>query len=513
MKKAVLLLLLIFLLASFLRLKNLAVNPPGFYTDEASAGFNAYKILTTARDEHGNFMPFFFEAQQDYKNIFEVYPIVPFIALFGVSEFSVRLAQAFFGILNILLIFFLAKVLWNDAVGLMSAFILAISPWQIHLSRSMIGSHNAFLFFVLAGTLFLVLARKNSWRSSYLTASSVLFGISFYTYFATRIFTPFFLAGILFFWRADFLKLVRKDTKKTLLAIALFVLIVIPFALHLLSGKGFSRYREVPFTHRQNLIVSSAKLYLLHFEPKLVFLRGDSDYPGQQIIRHSVTGIGLFYKWQTPFFILGILFLIFAQKDHRDARVVVFLMLALYPLGTVVSDAVTPYATRSVIGVIPYALLIAFGIYRSFLSVSGMGLKLAFVLAIGFVSIFYLDRYLDLYGAYANRAYGYNGFQYGARDIVRYFMADHEHTVKIMDSGFDGKQAFLDFYSLGKCEGCYPSDPNPNDRETKKLLAVSVSDLRSFNERYSGTIVHKIYYPDDREAFYIFEATSLPNSL
>ena len=65
MKKAFLLLLLIFLLASFLRLKNLAVDPPGFYTDEASVGFNAYKILTTARDEHGKFMPIFFEAFGD----------------------------------------------------------------------------------------------------------------------------------------------------------------------------------------------------------------------------------------------------------------------------------------------------------------------------------------------------------------------------------------------------------------------------------------------------------------
>ena len=53
-------LLSIIILAFILRIYKLAEIPPGFYADEASIGFNAYKILTTLRDEHGKFLPLFF---------------------------------------------------------------------------------------------------------------------------------------------------------------------------------------------------------------------------------------------------------------------------------------------------------------------------------------------------------------------------------------------------------------------------------------------------------------------
>ena len=54
------LLLAIVALGAILRFYDLASNPPGFYTDEASIGFNAYTILTSAQDEHGAFFPLFF---------------------------------------------------------------------------------------------------------------------------------------------------------------------------------------------------------------------------------------------------------------------------------------------------------------------------------------------------------------------------------------------------------------------------------------------------------------------
>lgn len=522
MKKVFLFLFLILLLAAYLRLKNLSVDPPGFYTDEASIGFNAYKILKTGRDEHGKFMPVFFEAFGEYKNAFAIYPVVPFIAAFGVTETSVRLAQVLFGLVDILLIFFLAKAMWNSSVGLLSAFVMAISPWHVHMSRFIIESHNAFLAFVMAGSLFLVLAKKNTWKKKYLIASAVCFALSFYTYFATRIFTPLYLLGILFFWRRDFVKLLRKDFNKVLFAAILFLVILIPFVLHMASGKGLARFNQIS---NKSGLSSSLSLYLKHFDPKFVFVLGDSDYPGQEIIRHSVSGMGLFYKWQLPFFVAGLLFLLFSHSRRHfetqsknlkdpslslrmtDARVVVFLMLLLYPMGTVISDAATPFATRSVIGIVPYSLLIAYGIWRIYEALKIVPLKLIFILLIGFASIFYLNRFWELYKTYENRAYGYTGFQYGAREIVKYFMSS-DYKIKIMDSGFDGKQAYLNFYSNGYCEGCYASDPVYSDTSVKKLIAVSVDNLDAFRSRYQGDVVKKIYYPDNREAFYIFEATS-----
>ncbi|MDP2632785.1 MAG: glycosyltransferase family 39 protein [Candidatus Curtissbacteria bacterium] len=503
-----LILVLVLFLAAYLRLNSLSKNPPGFYADEASVGFNAYKILTTGRDEHGKLMPVFFEAFGEYKNAFAIYPVVPLIAVFGVTETSVRLAQVIFGLLDILLIFFLGKALWSSAVGFISAFVLAISPWHVHISRFIIESHNAFLLFVMAGVLFLVLAKKNNWKTYYLVLSAIFFALLFYTYFATRIFTPIFLIGLLFFWRNDFLKLFKKYPKRAYLGIFLFLFILIPFVLHMASGKGLIRFNQIS---TKNNFTGSLNLYLKHFDPKFVFVYGDSDYPGQQIIRHSVSGMGLFYKWQLPFFAAGLLFLIFAGKKEKDARIIVFLMLALYPLGTVVSDATTPFATRSVIGIVPYSLLVAYGIWRVFGALKIAPLKLILVILIGFASFFYLNRFWQLYKTYENRAYGYAGFQYGAREIVEYFLSS-DYQIKILESGFDGAQAYLNFYSMGNCAGCYVSDPAYTDASVRKLIAVSVDNLDAFGSRYEGLVVKKIYYPDGREAFYIFEATSL-NSL
>jgi len=82
--------LLILALASFLRIFQLDKNPAGFFCDEASVGYNAYLILKTGKDEHQNSFPIFFPAFGDYKNPVLIYSTVPFVWLFGLSEFSVR---------------------------------------------------------------------------------------------------------------------------------------------------------------------------------------------------------------------------------------------------------------------------------------------------------------------------------------------------------------------------------------------------------------------------------------
>lgn len=510
MRKSFPLLILIILLATYLRFNNLKNNPPGFYADEASVGYNAYTIYTSARDEHNNFLPVFFKAYGEYKNPFAIYPVVPFIALFGPNEAAIRSTQAIFGILDIILIFFLGRVLWNNAVGLLSSFVMAISPWHIHISRFIIESHNAFLLFIIAGSLFLILAKKYKWKNNYVIITSICFGLSFYTYFATRIFTPLFLLGLLFFWRKWLIALIKKKPKRVLLGSMLFLLIVTPYILHLVSGQGLIRFNSVSFTKKHNNLLSdSVSLYLKHFEPKFVFILGDSDYPGQQTVRHSINGIGLFYKWQLPFFILGLGFLISANKEKYDAKIVILLMLLLYPLGTVISDAITPYATRSVIGILPYSLLIALGIYKTYDVIKNKPLKMILAAAIIFASTFYLNRFLMLSKAYLNRAYGYAGFQYGAREVIEYFMKTEAiYPIKILDGGFDGKQAYIDFYSLGKCNSCHAGDPKPADQQVQKLIAVSVDNLTAFKEKYTGEVIHKIHYPNMQEAIYLYEAYS-----
>src|SRR3989344_4871422 len=126
------LLILILLLAVILRFYRLSNIPVGFNDDEAAFGYNAYSILKTARDEWGRFLPFpVFESFGDWKLVGYLYLTVASEAIFGASEFAVRFPSAIFGILSVWTTYLLTKKLLGKNVGLLSAFLLAISPWHV----------------------------------------------------------------------------------------------------------------------------------------------------------------------------------------------------------------------------------------------------------------------------------------------------------------------------------------------------------------------------------------------
>src|SRR4030067_1088650 len=90
-KRERLILATIVLVAALLRFYKLGSNPPSLYWDEASLGYNAYSILKTGRDEHGEKLPIDrFIAFGDYKPPLYIYSAVGFIKAFGLNEFSVR---------------------------------------------------------------------------------------------------------------------------------------------------------------------------------------------------------------------------------------------------------------------------------------------------------------------------------------------------------------------------------------------------------------------------------------
>lgn len=103
------LLLGIVIFAFVIRFYRVSEIPSGFFADEASIGYNAYTILTKGIDEYGVNYPLFFRAFGEYKNPVQIYATVPFIALFGLNEFSVRLVSVIFGVLSIFALYILTN--------------------------------------------------------------------------------------------------------------------------------------------------------------------------------------------------------------------------------------------------------------------------------------------------------------------------------------------------------------------------------------------------------------------
>ena len=127
---------LILILAFALRFWQLGKIPLSLDWDEVSNAYNAYSILKTGRDEYGKILPLYNRSFDDYKPPAYMYLNVPAVAIFGLTPFAARLPSAILGFLTIPALYFLVKRLVKDEkVALMSAFLLAISPWHMQFFR------------------------------------------------------------------------------------------------------------------------------------------------------------------------------------------------------------------------------------------------------------------------------------------------------------------------------------------------------------------------------------------
>jgi len=176
----------IILIGFVLRLVSIDTHPVGFTPDEASFGYDAYSLLKTGKDQWGESFPLVFRSFGDFKLPLYTYLTMPSVAAFGLSVFAVRLPNAILGSLAIVVVYLLSRRLFGTKVGLMSSFLLAVSPWHIALSRGAFEA-NLTTFFLPTGIL---LFSKGLKDAKYLALSGLIFGLNMFTYHTARILTP-----------------------------------------------------------------------------------------------------------------------------------------------------------------------------------------------------------------------------------------------------------------------------------------------------------------------------------
>lgn len=177
-------LVLIIAIALLLRVYDLANNPIALNQDEAINGYDAYSLITTMGDHHGNFMPIMLESFGDWVSPVITYITIPFVQLLGLSEFSIRLPVALLGVGTVVLIYLFSLQVFNDKkLALIAAFFLAIMPWHITLSRWAIPPSIVPFFLLLFMTVFLGAIKNNSKEPYYkFILASLCAGILTYSY-------------------------------------------------------------------------------------------------------------------------------------------------------------------------------------------------------------------------------------------------------------------------------------------------------------------------------------------
>jgi 4-amino-4-deoxy-L-arabinose transferase-like glycosyltransferase len=371
------LLFCLFLLAFLLRFYRLGEIPNGLYQDETAIGYNAYSILKTARDEHGQFLPVYFKSFGDYKLPVYVYLTTLSVAVFGLTEFAVRFPAALFGSLSVIIFyFFLRRLTGNYSLSLIGLVLLALNPWHLHYSRATF-EVSIGLFLLLAGGFFLLESIIQK-RAVFFVLGTVIFILNMYTYNLTRVLSPILYGVFLFVLRRKLKAVPYIAFPFTVVISAVFLL---PFLLTLFSAGGM---RSASGT----LIWSSAAVqapllelrsfyfYLPQFFTKLFFnqplltlwtyLINVASYlsvpffflSGSTHGNHGIGNVGQFYLVELPFFIAGVIFAL--RQRLPGTRLMLFL-----GVGTILVAALTresPHATRSFFLIPSIIYFIAVGI-------------------------------------------------------------------------------------------------------------------------------------------------------
>ena len=403
----------LFIFALVLRFYKFGEVPVGLNRDEASIGYTAYSILTTGKDEYGKSFPLSFKSFGDWKLPLYSYLTIPFIKLFGLSDFSVRLPSALAGILTVIAIYFLTRELLSDSlsqylsilVSLIASFLLAISPWHIHFSRAAYEANIA-LFLTVLGVYFFIKSFKNS---KFLLLSSLCLALTLFTYHGAHVFIPPFVLGLILLFRKKFTL-----NLYSILAFLLFLLLAfISFHQTFLEAdvtkiSGIGIFSDPVLIHKEidllrtvhpdfwgrvfhNKLVFFAtaffKNYLNCFSFNFLYFEGGS-HP-----IHNIPHFANFYKIEVLFLIFGFIYL---AKRKFETKKLILLWLFLSPLPSAITkDA--PNSARMLCGLPMFQIIEAFGVIFLFSLFKNRRVKFFFLASSFLLLTFEFFQFADYY--------------------------------------------------------------------------------------------------------------------
>jgi 4-amino-4-deoxy-L-arabinose transferase-like glycosyltransferase len=453
MKKIFILLFVIILIASGLRFYKLGQVPPSPDWDEAALGYNAYSILKTGRDEYGTKLPLSIRSFDDYKPPLYTYLTVPSVALFGLSTWSTRLASVVMGIIAVIGTYALVLELFSigkektkgktteaHMLGLLSALLLAISPWHIQFSRIAFEANTGITLNIWAAYAFLVGLRQKI----FLPLSAALFALAMYAYHSERVFVPLLVLLFVFVFRKTLF--VKANTKWISLTIITGLLVVAPLISVVFDKTALLRLRGTSsFTDQTNLLSRNIRKieqdraqgdkigelldnrrfvfaktildgYLSHFSLRWLFLTGDN-------ARHHAPDMGLLYLWELPFILLGLYTI--AKFGNPFVRIIVFGWLFMAPVAAAPTTGL-PHAIRTLVFLPVFQIICAVGLvtFGRFMMgrlrhkdrVKKFGYILVLVL-VGLGGIFNFTYYLNMYFVHQNSEFS-EFWQYGYKEAV-----------------------------------------------------------------------------------------------
>ncbi|MDO8269620.1 MAG: glycosyltransferase family 39 protein [Candidatus Levybacteria bacterium] len=456
-KKSNYIFFLIILFGFVLRIVSLNTNPPSMHADEADTGYTALSLIQTGMDPYGNSWPLHFQDQaSNFKAPLYTYSVIPFVLFLGLNPVAERLPSVIFGILLIVSLYYLLRQYFTEkSIPLVGAFLVAINPWSIHLSRTGLEVQLSVLL-TTAGILFFELSKKKSY---FIILSFILFTLSLFSYHPAKIFTPLILI-VLFMFNFSYIKKIKKYIGISL-SIFLFGIIVLGYLA--VFGKGASHFNDVSIldNSRAKIVVDSQRNQTtaplnvsgIFSNKPIYFLRQFTNmYVGPLSISYLFIngennldkGIGNYGQYHLfeliPFIIGG--FALWKRKKKIFLFVLIWFLIGLIPAGITRSGN---YAYRDVNALIPPIILTSVGISVGFKYLYTQKRKfvlwLYVVMSFGFFT-FFLYNYYFSYPVYSRDWWGYS-----QKEVLEYAVQNKDkYRSVVIDGGLDWAILYAFYY-------------------------------------------------------------------
>lgn len=303
-------LIFIILIVGFLaRTIGIVNHPNGFNTDEASIGYEAFSIVNFGMDRNGKTYPVFLEAWGSGQNVLYMVMIIPFVKLFGLSEFTVRFPMALMGCISLLVMYKLLSKMQNKELTLIGLAFFAITPWHIMKSRYGLES-NVFPDFCFYAFYFICTSFLDKKMYKFYIGA-IFLGLCSYAYGTSYFFLPVFVAGILI------VLLVKKEIKfrHAIIFFSIVFLISLPIML-MIAINSFdldemhilvftipklqeNRYEQLTLLSSDNIIKN---LWDNFYNSSKMLLTGTDGYNA-----NALDFYGIVYIFSLPIMIIGII--------------------------------------------------------------------------------------------------------------------------------------------------------------------------------------------------------------
>jgi len=505
----------ILIVAAFLRLWGLSSVPVSLFSDELDVGYQAYSMIETGKDYSGNSWPFHFQSYSDNRTPLYIYTTMPTVFVFGITPLGVRLPAAIFGILGVWAFYLLVKELLRqrgttqkitqnhaETIALLSAFTMALSPWHIQYSRAAF-EVTQLLFFLILGIYFFLKSLK---QEKYLWLSTFCLALTPWIYSIAKLFTPLLLLFLFIAFRKEILAMSRRTLVTPLITL---IVLGLPMLYVILIGGGGTRFSyisvftdptvqteseharllDVQFQGEQRSIVSKVTSRIVHnkltfwvgnlvnnyletFSTNFLFIKGDIN------LRHSIEGVGQFYKVEAIALMFGIIAFFVFFKDRKIKGFILFwVMVGIVP--SAITRGGGTHATRLILILPPLLFLIAYGLVEGF-GLIGKGFKKWATLIYFGLWIFGFGFYMHNYWVhnpwYSERSW-HAGFEKMVSDVKQ---MEGSYEKIIITNAVEAPEIFFASY--------YPYPPNLWQQGFKEEYIVGFGNLKGIGKYYFGQV-------------------------